>query len=128
MLSTGHYAAGLIILGGYFLIVSNVDTFLRPRLISKEAEMSFAQLLLSTLGGYELFGFFGVVYGPVMMILFLTALEVYEKFYSPNAVQPTPEIALPTLVESAETRVPANRDHTYQSCPDPQVTYEGVLP
>ena len=51
LLVTGHYEAGVTILGGYVLIVSNIDTFLRPRLISKEAYLSFAQLLLSALGG-----------------------------------------------------------------------------
>ena len=57
--------------------------------MSKEAYLSFALVLLSALGGYELFGFFGVVYGPVLMILFLTVLEVYETYYAPDD-QPLP--------------------------------------
>jgi predicted PurR-regulated permease PerM len=83
-LLTGRYLAGVVVLAGYFLIVSNVDTFLRPRLVSKEAYLSFALVLISALGGYQLFGFFGVVYGPVLMILFLTALDVYERYYAPS--------------------------------------------
>lgn len=81
-LAMGEYTAGLIVIGGYVLVVSNVDTFLRPRLVSRDAYLNFALVLLSALGGYDLFGFFGVVYGPVLMILFLTALDVYETYYA----------------------------------------------
>jgi predicted PurR-regulated permease PerM len=104
-LVAGRYVAGIAILAGYFLVVSNVDTFLRPRLVAKEAYLSFALVLVSALGGYELFGFFGVVYGPVLMILFQTALDVYEHFYSRSADNaPPPGAVAPaapaTLVQS----------------------------
>jgi predicted PurR-regulated permease PerM len=82
LLIVGNYIGGAVVLVGYFLLVSNIDNLLRPRLVSKEAYLSFALVLLSALGGYELFGFFGVVYGPVLMILFLTVLEVYETYYA----------------------------------------------
>jgi len=85
LLIVGNYFGGVLVLAGYFLIVSNIDNLLRPRLVSKEAYLSFALVLLSALGGYELFGFFGVVYGPVLMILFLTVLEVYETYYAQDA-------------------------------------------
>jgi len=82
LLIVGNYFGGALVLVGYFLLISNIDNLLRPRLVSKEAYLSFALVLLSALGGYELFGFFGVVYGPVLMILFLTVLEVYETYYA----------------------------------------------
>lgn len=91
LLIVGNYFGGVLVLVGYFLIISNIDNLLRPRLVSKEAYLSFALVLLSALGGYELFGFFGVVYGPVLMILFLTVLEVYETYYSHDD-RPTPLI------------------------------------
>ena len=84
-LAYGQYGAGLLILAGYFLIVSNLDGVLRSRLVPKEAEMSFALVLLSALGGLELFGFFGVVYGPVLMVVFQTAIGVYEEYYAREA-------------------------------------------
>ena len=78
----GNYTAAVIILAGYLLVVSNLDMFICPRLVPKEAYLNFALVLISALGGYALFGFFGVVYGPVVMILFLTTLEVYETYYA----------------------------------------------
>jgi predicted PurR-regulated permease PerM len=86
-LIVGQPVGALIILGGYILVVSNMDSLIRPRLVSKEAYLDAALVLVAALGGYDLFGFFGVVYGPVLMVLLITAIEVYSKYY---AVRQTP--------------------------------------
>jgi predicted PurR-regulated permease PerM len=106
LLITGNYAGAAIVLLGYFLLVSNIDSILRPRLVSKEAYLNFALVLLSALGGYQLFGFFGVVYGPVLMILFLTVLEVYETYYAPVDEPAPPEVVL-ALPGDADGNAPA---------------------
>ena len=59
------------------LVVSNIDAVLRPKLVPKEAQLSSALVLLSLFGGVKLFGFLGVIYGPVVMIFLLTTVEVY---------------------------------------------------
>ena len=41
-----------------------------------------ALVLVAALGGYELFGFFGVIYGPVLMVLLMTAIQVYGDYYA----------------------------------------------
>jgi predicted PurR-regulated permease PerM len=51
-------------------------------LVSKEAYLSPALVLVGALGGYSLFGFFGVIYGPVLMVLLTTAIEVYDDYYA----------------------------------------------
>jgi len=78
----GNSVGALIILGGYILVVTNIDNILRPRLVSKEAYLSAALVLVAALGGYELFGFFGVIYGPVLMVLLTTAIQVYGDYYA----------------------------------------------
>lgn len=80
----GNYTGGLIVLGGYILIVTNIDNIIRPRLVSREAYLDTALVLIAALGGYELFGFFGVIYGPVLMILAMTTIEVYGLYYAPG--------------------------------------------
>jgi predicted PurR-regulated permease PerM len=50
-------------------------------LVSKEAYLNFVLVLLAALGGYAWFGFFGVVYGPVLMVLLTTTIDVYETYY-----------------------------------------------
>ena len=77
----GNNTSAIIILAGYLLVVANVDNLIRPYLVSEEASMSFAAIMVSALGGYALFGFFGVIYGPVLMILFQTTVDVYQEHY-----------------------------------------------
>lgn len=87
---TGNYGAGLIILGGYFVIVSNLDLLIRSKLVSLQTYGSFALMLLSLLGGYQLFGFFGIFYGPILVVLFLTMLDVYQTHFAPQSHDATP--------------------------------------
>jgi predicted PurR-regulated permease PerM len=78
---TGDIVGGLIILLTLVLVVSNVDNYLRPKLVSKDANLHSVLLLLGFLGGIEMFGFMGLIYGPIIMIFLATTLEVYMKYY-----------------------------------------------
>jgi predicted PurR-regulated permease PerM len=93
----GKYAAGTVILAGYFIIVSNLDLLIRSKLVSLQTYGSFALMILSLLGGYHLFGFFGIFYGPILMVLFLTMLDVYQTHFAPlaNTLLPLPAVTAP---------------------------------
>lgn len=75
----GQTWQGLLVLLGSILVVANLDNLLRPRLVPKEASLHPALTLLGVFGGLTLFGFWGVMYGPAVMILLTTTLEVYLK-------------------------------------------------
>jgi predicted PurR-regulated permease PerM len=77
----GDIWQGVLVIVGSVLVVSNVDNVLRPRLVPKEAELSPALVLLSAFGGLQLFGFMGVIYGPVIMIFLITTVEIYLEHY-----------------------------------------------
>jgi len=81
LLAMGDIWQGVLVLVGSLLIVSNLDNLLRPRLVSKDAELSPALVLLSAFGGLNLFGFLGVIYGPVVMIFLITTIEIYLEHY-----------------------------------------------
>jgi predicted PurR-regulated permease PerM len=93
---TGNLTGGLIVFGGYIVVVTNLDNLIRPRLVSREAYLDAALVLVAALGGYDLFGFFGVIYGPVLMILAVTTLEVYRTYYAPRQKVGAVEIAART--------------------------------
>lgn len=78
----GNYTSALIVLFGFYGVVNWIDIFLRPRLVSKEAYMHFALVLLGIFGGLYWAGLLGLIYGPVLMILFVTTIEIYIKNYA----------------------------------------------
>jgi hypothetical protein len=61
--------------------ITNVDNFLRPILVPKEARLDPALMLLSVFSGIAMFGFFGIILGPVLMILIVTTISVYLAVY-----------------------------------------------
>jgi len=106
----GNYVPAIIILAGYLLIVANVDNMVRPRLVSKDATMSFAAVMVSALGGYALFGFFGVIYGPVIMILFLTTIYVYQEHYLSADQSPAIDSTAEASLDTAESLTTTSAD------------------
>ncbi len=77
LLATGNIWQGLVVLLGHLLIVGNIDNILRPILIPKAARLPSALTLIGVFAGLAMFGFLGIIIGPVLIILILTTLEVY---------------------------------------------------
>ncbi len=77
----GNVAGGLFIVLFHIFGITNVDNFLRPILVPKEARLDPALMLLSVFSGIAMFGFFGIVVGPVLMILIVTTISVYLAVY-----------------------------------------------
>lgn len=76
-------AAVVIVVG--MLVIGNLDAVLRPRLVTQDEPVDSTLILVGALGGLALFGLLGVIYGPVLVIIFLTTLEIYQAYYSPTA-------------------------------------------
>jgi len=70
----GH-ASFLAIWG--LLVVSSVDNFLRPFLISGRAEVPTLAVFIGVIGGLAAFGFIGLFVGPIVLGL-LVALFRFE--------------------------------------------------
>lgn len=77
LLLTGSAWKGVVLLAFGALVISTIDNILRPVLVSKDVEMPSYVVLVSTLGGIAVFGVNGVVIGPLLAALFLTAWEMY---------------------------------------------------
>jgi predicted PurR-regulated permease PerM len=81
LILTGEYGPALIVLGGFYGFVTWIDNLLRPKLVPQGAYLHPMLLLLSVFGGLAVAGLMGVVYGPVIMILFVTTIEVYRHYF-----------------------------------------------
>lgn len=66
---------GLFVYG--LLLVATIDNFLRPRIIGTTGEVHPIVVLLGVLGGLQLFGFMGIIVGPVVLAFLLLFVEVY---------------------------------------------------
>lgn len=69
-------------------VVSMVDQFLRPWLIGKEVQIPVLFLVFSVLGGLALYGLIGLFIGPVLVSLFITALQIYREEYHQTVSAP----------------------------------------
>jgi predicted PurR-regulated permease PerM len=81
-LLTGNWIQAVIILFGFYGVVNWIDVLLRPRLLSEEASINFALFILAVLGGLAWAGIMGLFYGPVLMLLLVTTIEIYAERYA----------------------------------------------
>jgi predicted PurR-regulated permease PerM len=75
---TGHTgpAIGLAIWGA--VAVGTIDNFLGPRLVGSRTQLHPLLVLLSVLGGIQLFGFLGFLIGPIIMAIFVALVGIYR--------------------------------------------------
>ncbi len=82
LILSGDVWQGVMLILVYVFFVSIIDNILRPKMVSKDAQLPEALILLSIVGGVSTMGFFGIIYGPIILIIFYTTLEMYAKYYS----------------------------------------------
>jgi len=82
---SGAFWPGLAALVLYIL-VSQLDAFIRPKIIPRSITLTPGLTMLAAFGGISLFGLLGVVYGPILMIIIVTSVQMYLEQYS----APTP--------------------------------------
>ena len=73
----GNFLKAIILFLFGALVISMVDNFLRPRLISSKTNIHPLLLFFSVLGGIQAFGLIGIVAGPLIVTLCLTLIEIY---------------------------------------------------
>src|SRR6185369_16870293 len=71
------YAAILAIYGT--LVISLVDNVLRPILIGDATKLHTLLIFFSILGGLQVFGFLGLVMGPVVLAVGLALVEIFRR-------------------------------------------------
>jgi len=75
----------ILVIGG--VLVGIMDNFLRALFIEGKAEMHTFIVFLSIMGGIGYFGLVGMIFGPIIVALGLTFLELYKREFQ----QPVPE-------------------------------------
>ena len=76
------WAAFMLIAG---IFVATLDNWLRPLLIMKSGELPLALILLGVFGGAVVFGFLGIVLGPVLLALGYNLINDWSGEAQPHA-------------------------------------------
>ena len=74
----GDILAGVGLAIWFAVIVGMVDNILRPKLVGDDTQLHAILILLSSLGGLTLFGAAGIIIGPIVAGLFVTAWQIFH--------------------------------------------------
>jgi len=61
------------------IVLSAVETFLKPKIIGDRAKLHPALVFLGIIGGLSLFGFIGFFLGPIILGVLASLIKIYEK-------------------------------------------------
>jgi predicted PurR-regulated permease PerM len=79
LLLAGQTVRGIVLLAVGGLVVSSIDNVLKPIIIKGRTDMHPLLVFLSVLGGLQVFGFLGVLLGPLLVALFVSFLHFYRE-------------------------------------------------
>lgn len=78
---TGRIGAGVFFILFYALLSGGTEYFFKPRLVGKRVQMHTLLVFLSIIGGLQLFGILGIIFGPLVVTGFLTLTDIYHSSY-----------------------------------------------
>ncbi|MGV8161756.1 MAG: AI-2E family transporter [Candidatus Nanoarchaeia archaeon] len=70
-------AIGMLLFGA--IIVMNIDNVLKPRIIGKKTGLHPMLVLLGIFGGLQLFGFIGMIIGPVIVAICILIIKFFNQ-------------------------------------------------
>lgn len=76
---TGAVVKGLILAFCGMFVIGMIDNILRPVLVGRDTRIPDYVVLITTLGGIDLFGFNGIIIGPVIAALFIATWNIVTK-------------------------------------------------
>ena len=93
LLLTGQIWQGIFILLWGAIIIGNTDNIIRTYMIQGKAHVNSVFVFFSIIGGIYLFGFWGVVIGPLVVSIAITVFHIYELEYGLVSEEEIKEIA-----------------------------------
>lgn len=78
LLSQGNLFGGLGLILYGFLLISNIDNFVRPWVVRFKANIHPLYVILGVVGGVTFLGFSGIFVGPLILTLLQEVLDVYQ--------------------------------------------------
>lgn len=83
LFATGDWVQATILTVFGVGVIGLVDNILRPILVGRDTKLPDYMVLLSTLGGFAVFGVNGFVIGPLLAALFVASWQIFMREYAP---------------------------------------------
>jgi predicted PurR-regulated permease PerM len=80
----GHIWQGIVLIAFGASIIASVDNLVRMVFLKKKANIHPLVTLFGILLGIKLFGFWGIIFGPLVISVFLLLIKIYRKEFSPD--------------------------------------------
>ncbi|MDI9426394.1 MAG: AI-2E family transporter [Spirochaetota bacterium] len=77
----GQLVKAIVFVACASVIVATLDNFIRPIVLGEQIKIHPLLLFFSITGGLAVFGFNGLILGPVILILFVAAGDLYRALY-----------------------------------------------
>lgn len=90
LLYQGQYGVGTFLLLWGALVVSGIDNFLKPYLISRGTDLPFLLVFLGVIGGALAFGFLGIFLGPTLLAVGYALVREWGMAGAPPATAEPP--------------------------------------
>jgi predicted PurR-regulated permease PerM len=97
LLATGHAVSGAFLVVWGAVVVSLVDSVVRPYLLRGGLAVHGGLLFFALLGGLAVFGGIGLLIGPLALTFLVTALNMYSREFGPPGAY-TPAAPAPAAV------------------------------
>ena len=77
----GSIATAIFILIFYMVLSFSIEYLLKPKMVGEQVKMHTLLVFLAIIGGLNVFGFLGIIYGPLIVTAFLTLADIYQASY-----------------------------------------------
>ena len=88
LLLTGDIVSGLVLMAYGVFVIGLADNVLRPLLVGRDTKLPDFMVLLSTLGGFMMFGMDGFVSGPLLAVFFVTVWQIFMDEFAQGGQAP----------------------------------------
>lgn len=77
----GDYTSAVIILLLQLLVLNQLDLVFRPISMPKKVRIHPALMIIAVLAGIASFGMIGIIFGPTILVLFISSVQIYQQNY-----------------------------------------------
>jgi len=77
----GQMVSGIFFVVFYIVLSGSIEYLLKPKIVGDRIKMHPLLVFLAIIGGLNLFGVLGIIYGPLIVTVFFTMADIYYANY-----------------------------------------------